>query len=99
MPKRKQNAGRPKRQRPSEVMLKIMRRSFEASLTDPARLLFMRSIVRDDRLLAEFADAQLTAMFKDRGIECSRERRIRAIASWLQIDAGTLTTWFAHKRR
>jgi hypothetical protein len=99
MPKRKGKPGRPKRPRPPEVMLKIMRRSF--SLTDPFALLIMRSIV-DDRYIAEEADRRLAAAFKERGIKCSREEGIKAIASWLKMDSKAsqvLTNWLDHRKR
>jgi hypothetical protein len=107
MPKRKGKPGRPKRPRPSEVMLKIMRRRFDdladdTCLTDPSVLLFMRMIVGDDRYIAAEAERWLAAKFKELGIKCSRETRIKAIAHWLEMDSKAsqvLTNWLDHRKR
>ena len=42
-------------------------------------------IVGIDRYIAAEAERWLAAKFKERGIKCSRETRIKAIAHWLGI--------------
>jgi|SRR6516164_1084723 hypothetical protein len=95
----KSKGGRPRRRRPPEAIIKVVRRNIPSALDNPATLALVRMLAYgDDLIVAEEMYRYLRAKAKREGRRVEREAFIGRIADTLNMDRAKLRNFLSRSK-